>query len=132
MSPIEILKQAVDSISANIPKVVWPQLDAWDEFFNLGKILEILEFTSKKPELSCKVYTAKEYRTRHYRDAGCAAYKLIRFLEQATDGVEELFWRYEPQIVSAMHFDSYYKRYAGITRFSVFSEKKLPKSVKKK
>jgi len=91
MTNNEILQQTVDKINIATPHKE-------DDFFLL--------------------YEHRIIQTKQYRDEGSATYKLIRLLEQATRGVEEIYWRFKPEVVSVKDFKFYYDKYRGMARFS--------------
>ena len=67
------------------------------------------------------MYTHRTYRTRLYCDPGCAAYKLMRFLESFI-GNNNVIWRVKPKVVGVQDFEDEYRRFAGVARLTVVRE----------
>lgn len=116
MKPNEILNQCFEGINNRTKKVVYPVT----KYCDTGSVLP----GRKGDSFGCdvKLYEHKSFRTRLYRDAGCAAYKLIRFLEIATLEAEEIYWRVKPDILQHRDFNTQYPQYKGCVRLSVFGK----------
>ena len=109
MTPLEILQQSVCAINTRVSDVHYSKVESCygrpDLKFKYGADLY-------------KEYEHTLFRTRKYRDIGCAVYKLIKFVESAIDKPQVIRWRTEPKIIEDNDFNSQYKKYCGVVRFT--------------
>jgi len=110
----DILKDWTKQISKRAEKVFYPVSCYQDN--SLG-------FPNKKQipfeDTIIRKYEHQLFRTRGYRDAGCAAYQIMRFIESfLPKKIDELFWRKEPLVEKYNDFLAYYPKFYGFVRFS--------------
>jgi hypothetical protein len=116
----QVLDQHFDKINSSIKSVHLPKKYA-DSVTAFGLVQKKVDLNYTLDSSFCKLFKHRLFLTRQYRDKGCAAYKLIRFLENVlSDDVEEIFWRVKPNIGEINDFDSQYRRFQGRVRFSTF------------
>jgi hypothetical protein len=118
MEPIRVLENFVDCINRRFASVYSSVTKYCDTGFGLmpskqdPEVYEIGDYN--------KLYEHKYYETKPYQCESCAAYKLIKYLERETVGFcEEIYWRFEPEIVSTKEWDGRVL-FKGRARLSVF------------
>ena len=119
MTPEEIIKDWYESINKTIPIVRHPVTKYCDN----GLCVRDFEFVPQ-PKLDgsyCRKIEHRHYKTQYYRDKGCAAYKLLRFLIKFLSDADEVYWRFEPQVNQWHDFLDNYPKFCGVVRFSAFA-----------
>ena len=120
MNNLEILNQSVYEINKRADEIYDVSFDP--EYLSI-KDLPDIEYTDTKPVGETKTIIAKEYRSRQYRDDGCATYKMIRIAEQCIpQKVELLFWRVFPKIEYEVDFKTGIKWHWGYFRIGFLED----------
>ena len=100
MTPGKILADFTRDIDKKGINVFYPKEETLNSIFQLKHIpSSIPRYEDIERHPSCRVIEHWCWRTKPYRDEGCAVYKLIRFIESALSAdITELYWRYKPGV----------------------------------
>ncbi len=114
MTPQEVIDGCVEQANQNVEELYKAQIADVQGFGIVQPFSPGVVWRESKTPLykHCIVITKK------YRDAGSAAFHLIRAIE-CINGAKKLFWRYPPEIVWNHDFGIRYPVCVGRVRFSI-------------